>query len=226
MLPEEFKKRMRTYSDLDAESLFNSLENQNPVKALKVNTNKISIDNFLRIYPFDCSPVPYLDDGFYTNAENPGRLPLHAAGAIYMQDPGAMSAVASLDIKKGSKVLDVCAAPGGKTVQLSSLVGEDGIVVSNEYVTKRCRILQSNVERIGCENVVVTNLDSKFLYDVYGAYFDCVLVDAPCSGEGMFRKNVLAVDEWSVDNILHCRDRQREILENVFECVVPGGYLI
>ena len=226
MLPEEFKRRLREYPGLDSEALFDSLENQKPVKAFRINTDKLRVEDFLRLCDFDLSPVPYMKDGFYTDVESPGQIPLHAAGAMYMQDPGAMSTVAAIDLKEGSKVLDVCAAPGGKTLQLSSLVGDSGIVVSNEYVTKRCRILESNADRMGCRNVVITNLDTKFLYEVYGTYFDCVLVDAPCSGEGMFRKNELAVDEWSIDNILHCRDRQREILENVYNCVLPGGLLV
>jgi NOL1/NOP2/fmu family ribosome biogenesis protein len=124
------------------------------------------------------------------------------------------------------KVLDSCSAPGGKTTQLAAMVGNEGLVVANEYEAKRCRILQGNVERMGCSNTVVVNLDTAILAKTYPDTFDLVLCDAPCSGEGMFRKNSLAISEWSLDNVKMCAERQREILANVAQCVAPTGYLI
>jgi len=145
---------------------------------------------------------------------------------IYMQDPSAMATVHAIEIKEGSRVLDSCSAPGGKTTQLAAAVGTRGVVVANEYEAKRCRILQSNVERMGCVNTVIVNLDTAVLAETYPAEFDVVLCDAPCSGEGMFRKNSLAIDEWSEENVNMCAERQREILANVEKCVAENGYLI
>ena len=225
-LPEEFKRRMAEILGNEAELLFKALEREEPVRAFRVNTNKIKVEDFLPICPFDAEKIPFCDDGFYTTEQNPGTYAAHAAGMVYMQDPAAMSSVRAVEVRKGWKILDACAAPGGKTAQLSAYTGEDGIVVANEYNAKRCRVLLENVERMGCRNVAVLNLDTKFLPDVYREYFDLAVVDAPCSGEGMFRKNSKAVEEWSTDNIFMCRDRQRYILENVAKCVRGGGILL
>lgn len=227
MLPEEFKNRMISLMGGEqAGLLFSALENDEPVKAFRVNTAKLSVEDFLSVSDFDAKKIPYAPDGFYTDVDKPGSTPEHLSGMVYMQDPGAMSTCHALKIEKGWKVLDCCAAPGGKTTQLSAYVGEKGLVVANEYVTKRCRILDGNVQRMGCRNVVTLNLDTKYLSELYPDTFDLVLADAPCSGEGMFRKNSVAIDEWSPQNVIMCAERQTEILENVSSCVAPGGYLL
>ena len=174
----------------------------------------------------DRKKVDFPCDAYVTREEFPGCLPEHHSGAIYMQDISAMSTVHAVCIERGAKVLDSCSAPGGKTTQLAAAVGDSGIVVANEYDRKRCSILRSNIERMGCKNAVVCNHDTAVLAETYPAVFDLVLCDAPCSGEGMFRKNSRAIEEWSVENVKMCAERQREILSNVAKCVKVGGKLV
>ena len=225
-LPEKFKERMLTYDGVDAEKLFSSLEEGDAKKAFRVNSIKISIEDYLPINPFSAKAIPFAPEGFYTDADKVGNTVQHHAGMIYMQDPSAMITVKAVDVKEGWRVLDACASPGGKTTQLSAAVGDRGIVVCNEYVTKRCRILEENITRLGCRNAVVLNMDTKYIAEFYPEKFDLVVCDAPCSGEGMFRKNELAISEWSPENVEMCAERQMEILENCARNVSPDGYLL
>ncbi len=225
-LPEKFKERMLTYDGVDAERLFSCLENGDAIRAFRVNNIKISTEEYIKINPFSAKAIPFAAEGFYTDADKVGAHIVHHAGMIYMQDPSAMITVKAVDIKRGWRVLDACASPGGKTTQLSAAVGDEGIVVSNEYVTKRCRILEENTVRLGCRNTVILNLDTKYIAEFYPEKFDLVVCDAPCSGEGMFRKNELAIREWSPENVKMCAERQMEILENCAKCVAPDGYLL
>ena len=225
-LPEKFKERMLTYDGVDAEKLFFVLENGDAQKAFRVNNIKISTDDYMKINPLDAREIPFAEEGFYTSAEKVGSTVPHHAGMIYMQDPSAMITAKAVKIEEGWRVLDACASPGGKTTQLSAAVGDGGIVVSNEYVTKRCRILEENTTRLGCRNTVILNLDTKYIADFYPEKFNLVVCDAPCSGEGMFRKNELAVSEWSLENVEMCAERQMEILENCAKCVARDGYLL
>ena len=228
MLPKEFKERMIVLLGKDeSEKLFFAIENEPTVRSFRVNPIKITKEAFEESSTeIDRRAAIFPDGAYYTEEAFPGSLPCHHAGMIYMQDPSAMATVHAIKIDEGAKILDSCSAPGGKTTQLAAFVGESGIVVANEYDSKRCRILQSNVERMGCKNTVVVNHDTAVLAEIYPEKFDVVLCDAPCSGEGMFRKNERAVDEWSLDNVTMCADRQREILTNVAKCVAPNGRLI
>ena len=226
MLPTKFVERVKNTLGDDAERLLCELEYGENVRAFRVNTNKISTEDFEKINTLDAKKIPHIPDGYYTNEEKPGNTPEHHSGMIYMQDPSAMSAVCAIPIERGMKILDCCAAPGGKSSQLSAYVGEEGVVVSNEYVSKRAAILQSNLERMGARSTVVTNLDARELYKTYGEYFDVVVCDAPCSGEGMFRKNQLAISEWSAENVEMCTKRQTEIINSVEKCVAVGGLLM
>ncbi len=228
ILPERFKERM---TDLlggeEASALFESIEQGGAVRAFRVNNIKMNIDSFESHAPqIDRKKVDFPPDAYITHEEFPGSLPTHHAGAIYMQDISAMSTIHAAEYFEGMRVLDSCSAPGGKTTQLAALVGESGTVVANEYERKRCRILQSNVERMGAKNTVICNLDTAVLAETYPEEFDLVLCDAPCSGEGMFRKNPRAVEEWSEENVKMCAERQREILGNVARCVKAGGKLL
>ena len=225
-LPEKFKERMLAYEGVDAEKLFLALEEGEPQKAFRVNNIKISTDDYMAINPFTAKKIPFAKEGFYTDVDKVGGSVLHHAGMIYMQDPSAMITVNAVAIKEGWCVFDACASPGGKTTQLSAAVGDSGIVVSNEYVTKRCRILEENTTRLGCRNTVILNLDTKYIADFYPEKFNLVVCDAPCSGEGMFRKNELAIQEWSLENVQMCAERQIEILENCAKCVAEDGYLL
>lgn len=227
MLPKEFKDRMTEMLGEESDAFFSELESGEAVRAFRVNEIKISAEEFQALDPEIHKVAASFPCGsYYTEEEYPGSLPCHHAGMIYMQDPSAMATVHAVKVEKGMKVLDSCSAPGGKTTQLAAMVGNEGLVVANEYEAKRCRVLQGNVERMGCSNTVVVNLDTAILAKTYPDTFDLVLCDAPCSGEGMFRKNSLAISEWSLDNVKMCAERQREILANVAKCVAPTGYLI
>lgn len=225
MLPKAFEKRMKAMPELDAEAFFAALEAP-AVRAFRVNTVKTDAQTLLPLLPFPHAPIDFLPDAFYAEVERVGALPAHHAGMLYMQDPSAICAVAAAAPVRGERVIDLCAAPGGKSTQLAAAIGEEGVLVANEYVPARCRILQGNVERMGLNNTVVTNLDTAVLADFYGAYFDLVVADAPCSGEGMFRKYEVAPLEWSPENVTACAARQAVILDNAARLVRPGGRLL
>ena len=145
---------------------------------------------------------------------------------IYVQEPGAMAPAECLEIQNDWVVLDMCSAPGGKSSQIRNKLGENGILVSNEIIPSRCKILTSNVERLGLKNTITTCMDSGRLARLYPETFDFIMVDAPCSGEGMFRKEQIAINEWSKENVEKCASRQMEILENASKCLKNGGYII
>ena len=143
-----------------------------------------------------------------------------------MQEPSAMMPIASAKIFSGMRVLDLCASPGGKSTQIANRIGEQGLLVSNEINASRCATLAGNIERMGLKNAIVTNTDAKTLGDALPAFFDVIVVDAPCSGEGMFRKMPEAIDEWNDDLPQLCAERQRGILEDIIPALRPGGLLV
>lgn len=231
-LPIAFETRMKKLLGDGYDAFYVALRTEEAVKGLRANTNKVSVDSLEASAPFPLTSLPYFHGGYIIPDEaQAGKHPYHHAGAYYMQDPGAMASVAALPNelweREDLKILDLCAAPGGKTTQLASLCApHGGAVLANEYNAARSRILAGNVERMGLGNVCVTNLDSKYIAQWYPHFFDLVVVDAPCSGEGMFRKNDLAISEWSLDNVQMCAVRQKEILENASACVATGGFLL
>ncbi|MBQ8182835.1 MAG: NOL1/NOP2/sun family putative RNA methylase [Clostridia bacterium] len=224
-LPEKYAERMKILLGDEFENYVNSF-NDKPVRAFRVNTDKISVEDFLKINPFTTKKIPYVENGFYFEDEKIGNHPYHHAGMIYVQEPGAMMPAECIDIEPDWRVLDMCAAPGGKSTQLKNKLGEKGILVSNEIVASRCKILTGNIERLGLKNVVTTCMDTKKLARIFPETFDLVMVDAPCSGEGMFRKEEVAIDEWSPENVENCTVRQAEILENAVKVLKDGGYII
>ena len=227
MIPEKFKERMQNLLMSDYERFISKLENENSVHGLRINTLKMKNYDISDFDGFELRKIEYINDSYILrNHDGIGHTPEHHAGIFYMQDPGAMSSLAALNIKRGFKVLDACAAPGGKSGQIAAAIGEEGFLLSNEYVPKRAKILVKNFERLGVKNAVVTSLDTKEIGKMYEGYFDLVLVDAPCSGEGMFRKSQEAIDDWSEENIKACSERQDEILSNLANLVKDGGYLI
>ena len=226
MLPEGFKQRMKNILGEEYDRFERALDEPN-VRAIRVNTTKLSTDEFLDKTALTLSPIKYAADGFIPDScEGIGRTPEHHSGMFYVQDPGAMATVKAVEIKEGWRVLDACSAPGGKASQLASAIGEGGVILANEYVPKRAKIIVSNFERLGIRNAVITSLDTQRIGEMFDSYFDLVLCDAPCSGEGMFRKYDEAITEWSSDNVRLCAERQREILNNLAPTVRAGGYLL
>ena len=225
MIPGKFIERMRHMPDLDFDAFIASLE-QPSVRAFRVNTVKTNAENLIPLLPFSAKPLPFSANAYYATEDKVGALAAHHAGMLYMQDPGAICTVAAAAPQEGLRAIDLCAAPGGKTTQLAAAIGDTGVLVSNEYVSSRCRILQGNVERMGVRNTVVTNLDTAILADFYGPCFDLVVADVPCSGEGMFRKYDVAGEEWSEENVANCAVRQWEILQNAARLVKAGGRLL
>lgn len=225
-LPIEFENRMKTLLGDEFEDFRKSFDNP-PVRAFRVNTDKISIENFEKINPFGGEKIPYVENGFYFDYDGIGNHPYHHAGMIYVQEPAAMVPVESVEIRAHWKVLDMCAAPGGKSSQIKNKLGKDGILVSNEIVPSRCKILTGNMERMGFKNVVTTCMHPQKLVKMFPEnYFNMIMVDAPCSGEGMFRKEEIAIDEWSPENVKMCAERQAEILDCAAKLVKLGGYIV
>lgn len=224
-LPTEFLQRMESLLG-DGYNDFISSYDLLPVRAFRVNTNKISISDFEKINPFGKEKIPYTQNGYYLDYEKVGNHPYHHAGLIYVQEPAAMAPAECIDINPNWTVLDMCASPGGKSTQLKNKLGQNGLLVSNEIIPSRCKILTGNIERLGLENTVTTCMDTDKLAKTFPKSFDLIMVDAPCSGEGMFRKDDVAINEWSVDNVNMCAKRQSEILENAVKLLKDGGYII
>lgn len=195
-------------------------------KAIRVNTLKTSAEELRPLLPFMGERVPFCEDGYYVSVEKLGKHPLHHAGAFYVQEPSAMSAVTALGVEPGDKVLDLCAAPGGKSTQIGAALCGTGLLWANEIVRPRAHILLSNIERMGIKNAVVSNMSPEALCPRLEGFFDKVLVDAPCSGEGMFRKDKDAIFEWSVEHSHACAERQRAILDSAACALRPEGVMV
>lgn len=224
-LPLDFENRMKKLLGDDFSDYINELQNP-PVKAFRVNTDKISLDEFEKINNISDKKIPYVENGYYLKYDKIGNHPYHHAGLIYVQEPAAMAPAECLDINPDWCVLDMCAAPGGKSTQLKNKLGDNGVLVSNEYVASRCKILTGNIERLGLHNTVTTCMDTSKLASIFPDCFDLIMVDAPCSGEGMFRKEAEAITDWSENNVAMCAKRQTEILENAVSALKCGGYII
>ncbi len=200
-----------------------SLE-QPPCRGLRLNRCKAPANLSL---PFPVEPVDWCPSGYhYLHESRPGLHPWHDAGVYYIQEPSAMAVAEAAAPLPGQRVLDLCAAPGGKSSHLASLLGDTGLLVSNEIHPDRARTLSRNMERMGLRNILVTNESPARLSQRFPGYFDVVVVDAPCSGEGMFRKDKTAVAEWSLQNVALCAARQDEILEEAARMLAPGGRLL
>lgn len=225
-LPAAFTERMKEMLGEEYEAFIASYEKERS-QGLRVNGLKADPAEFARTVPFSLKPVPWAAEGFaYAAEERPGRHPYHDAGVYYIQEPSAMIAASLLNPKPGEILLDLCAAPGGKSTQAAARLGGEGLLVSNEIHPARAKILSQNIERMGIRNAVVTNEDSGRLTKYFPSFFDGIIVDAPCSGEGMFRKDETAVAEWSPENVRHCAERQQEILENAAMMLKTGGRLV
>ena len=222
MLPQEFLDRMKHQLGEEYPAFLQSLERPRAV-ALRFNPLKGEKPSL----PFVGDAVPWEPMGYYYDPEaRPGLHPYHDAGVYYLQEASAMSAVALLDPQPGERICDLCAAPGGKSTQIAGRLMGEGFLLCNEYSPKRAKILSSNIERMGIANALVTNETPDRLAKRLPGYFDRVLIDAPCSGEGMFRKEEAAVTDWSPETVEMCARRQAEILDSGAELVRPGGRLV
>ena len=225
-LPKGFVERMKKQLPEDErEAFFAALEGV-AYKGVRVNTLKISPQEFAARFPVG-EGVAWEENGFYSTQEKVGGHPYHFAGLFYSQEPSAMCAAPLLEVKPGERVLDLCSAPGGKGTRLAADLQGEGLIVLNEPISSRAKILSSNVERMGIENAVVTNEYPDALAKKLEEYFHKIMVDAPCSGEGMFRKNAdEALAEWSEENVAICAARQRQILDAATKMLAVGGRLV
>jgi 16S rRNA C967 or C1407 C5-methylase (RsmB/RsmF family)/NOL1/NOP2/fmu family ribosome biogenesis protein len=222
MIPEQFKIRLADQKNVDAESLLKALDEPSPV-SIRMNSAKWNTS------PINSNPVPWCEHGFYLESRPSYTLdPLFHAGCYYPQEASSMFLEQALNQSSGKlnniRILDLCGAPGGKSTHLSSLIGPESILISNEVIRSRAVVLSETITKWGLGNTIVTQNDPADFGRMPG-YFDVVLVDAPCSGEGMFRSNV-AREEWSVENTSHCAERQKRILMDVWPALKENGILI
>ena len=235
-LPPLFLERMQRLFGADQAAFGAFLESyRQPSSAgLRVNTLKISPQRWAAMSPFGLQPVDWCPEGFLrpepgasdSPQASPGKHPFHQAGLFYLQDVAAMAPVAILDPQPGERILDLAAAPGGKSTQIAARLQGRGLLVSNEIHPKRAWDLAENLERFGARNAIITQETPERLADHFGAFFDRVLLDAPCSGEGMFRKSAAARQAWSPDLVTGCSIRQVDILRQAARLVRPGGWLV
>lgn len=227
-LPEEFMNRMRALLGEEYEVFAKSYEGSRTL-GLRFNTLKGDPEEFCRENRecFSLRSVPWCREGFYYDKEaRPGLHPFHEVGVYYIQEPSAMAVVSLLDPRPGERVLDLCGAPGGKSTHAGCRMKGQGLLVTNELYPARAKILSRNIERMGIRNAVVVNEEPARLSDCFPEFFDKIVVDAPCSGEGMFRKDESARDQWSPENVRLCAIRQTEILESAAKMLRPGGRLV
>lgn len=227
-LPQAYLNRMERLTGASFGAFLKSYE-EAPQKGLRFNLKKARPETVKELVSaWHLKAVPECGAGYYyaengPHAVRPGKSLYHDAGVFYIQEPSAMLPAEKAQIRQGERVLDLCAAPGGKSTQAAQ---HAGLLISNEYVKKRAQILSSNIERMGFSNVIVTSASAEALADVFPLYFDCVLVDAPCSGEGMMRRDEIAVTEWSEETVRLCAERQQEILSAAVQMLRPGGRLV
>ena len=227
MLPEKFLERMQNMLGEEYPAFLESLSGKR-YRALRINPLKTEIQEGKEKLPFALSPVPWTKNGFYyEEEEQPGKHPYHEAGLYYIQEPSAMAPVPCLmEEATPERVLDLCAAPGGKSTQIAEYMRGRGMLITNEIHPQRAKILSENIERMGISNAIVLNETPESLSKKFIAFFDRILVDAPCSGEGMFRKNDNAGEEWSEENVALCAERQDGILNCAATMLKPGGKLV
>jgi 16S rRNA C967 or C1407 C5-methylase (RsmB/RsmF family)/NOL1/NOP2/fmu family ribosome biogenesis protein len=233
-IPGDFLERMQVLLGADFPAFETSLA-QEPAGGLRTNTLKLTPETLAGLLPAGLSPAPlapiaWAEEGFWLTGEAraffSGRNPLHAAGAYYLQEPSAMAAAAVSGVQPGERILDLSAAQGGKSTHLAARLSQQGFLVANEIHPTRAWTLAENLERFGARNALITQETPERLADHFGAYFDRVLVDAPCSGEGMFRKSAAARSAWSAELVRGCALRQADILAQAARLVRPGGTLV
>ena len=225
-LPAVFLEAMERLLGDDYQEFLNSYD-QPRRNGLRVNRLRVAPEEFLRTAPFRVEPIPWADNGFYVDYRDmPARHPWYNAGVYYLQEPSAMAPAQILPAEPGDRVLDLCAAPGGKATELGAKLAGEGLLVANEISASRVRALLRNIEQSGIPNALVTNETPAHLAERFPEFFDKVLVDAPCSGEGMFRKDPDAVRAWYPEKAAECAAVQREIILHAADMLRPGGCMV
>ena len=226
-LPEAYLERMRGL--LGEEDYIHYIESfkEEGFRGLRANTNKISPDDLERLSPWNLEKIPWIPNGFYYGQDaRPAKDPYYYAGLYYLQEPSAMTPASILPVTPGDMVLDLCAAPGGKSTELGAKLKGKGMVIANEISNSKAKALLKNLEMAGITNFCVTSDTPKKLADVFPCFFDKILVDAPCSGEGMFRKDKDMVKDWLQHGPSHYQKLQRDIAAQAVRMLKPGGYLM
>ncbi|QGG47071.1 RsmB/NOP family class I SAM-dependent RNA methyltransferase [Heliorestis convoluta] len=228
LLPEAFQKRLQSQLDEKSYQAFLESYNRSPAQALRLNPLKVKNHaTFQEKSPFHLKPVPWCSLGYYYHEEDrPGKHPYHAAGLYYIQEPSAMAVVEVLNPQEGERILDLCAAPGGKSTQIAGYLANEGLLIANEINYKRARILAENLERWGAKNVLITNENPDRLAQKFPEFFDKIVIDAPCSGEGMFRKLPEALSDWTENKVEQCSLMQKDILVQAATMLRPGGTIV
>lgn len=225
-LPEQFEIRMRDMLGQEFLDYQNSLDMPS-FHGLRVNTSKISVEEFLRISPFSLKPVPWCSNGFYyEDTVQPAKHPYYYAGLYYIQEPSAMTPASVLPIHEGDRVLDICAAPGGKSTELAAKLKGTGLLVSNDISNSRAKALLKNLELFGVSNMLVMSEPSNTIAEHFPGFFDKILIDAPCSGEGMFRKANSMIKAWESNGVDLFVNLQQSILREMVKCLRPGGTMV
>ena len=226
-LPVAFCDEMKRILGDEYEDYLKSMEGTRKF-GLRVNTAKISVEDFLKISPFELTPIPYVKNGFYYDGEKeqPAKHPYYFAGLYYLQDPSAMTPASRLPIEENDVVLDLCAAPGGKATELAAKLHGTGLLIANDISSKRAKALLKNIELFGVENSFIVTEYPKKLAEYFTGFFDKILIDAPCSGEGMFRKEPSMVKAWEQNGPEFYAALQEDILKQALPMLKPGGMLL
>ena len=225
-LPEEFLKRMKNMLGDELDDFLASYD-QPRYHGLRVNTLKVSVEKFREISPFALEPVPWTREGFYTDSDDrPAKHPYYHAGLYYIQEPSAMVPVSVLNPQPGDRVLDLCAAPGGKSTHIAARLAGEGVLVANDISGERLKGMVRNMEMFGVRNYIILNEIPSRMAERFKGYFDKIVVDAPCSGEGMFRKDPGSVKSWGEFSVERCVQMQKGIIRFAAEMLKPGGALV
>ncbi len=225
-LPERFLEQMKEQLQDEYDDYIKSYDEER-VYGLRVNTSKISVEDFLQISPFHLTPIPWIENGFYyEGSDKPAKHPYYFAGLYYLQEPSAMTPANRLPIEPGDRVLDVCAAPGGKSTELAVKLQHEGVLISNDISNSRAKALLKNLELFGIDNSIIMSEVPNKLESHFPEYFDKILIDAPCSGEGMFRKEPSVIKSWLEHGNEYFAKIQKGILESAYHMLKPGGLLL
>lgn len=225
-LPVAFATRMQLLLGDEYEEFLASYEKPR-YAGIRVNTLKIDVESFRAISPFELKPIPWCETGFYVEESlKPGKHPYYHAGLYYIQEPSAMAPVEVLDVNPGDRVLDLCAAPGGKSTQIAAKLRGQGLLVTNDISAERTKALAKNIELSGVRNAIVLNETPERIAGRFPQFFDRILIDAPCSGEGMFRKDEDMIRQWEKRSLEQYTNMQRDILHTAARMLSPGGRIV